>query len=108
MIFSDRKSSTGNSPSTSPKLAQRKGVCGDEFLNNINNENSSENSYASVSSQGSPRLHLRKSPKIPSSLATESKTLEGTLNLVAPIAVTEELDGDDGDTTIESDINEGI
>ena len=45
------------------------------------------------------------SPKVPSSLATKNKNIEGKVNLIAPIAVTEELDVDDCET--ESETNEG-
>ena len=45
------------------------------------------------------------SPKAISTLVTNNKNVEGKLNLVAPIAVTEELEVDDCET--ESDANEG-
>ena len=49
--------------------------------------------------------HGQDSPKVPSSLATESKKMEGKLTLIAPIVATEELDVNYSKT--ESKTNEG-
>lgn len=57
----------------------------------------------------SPKFNKEKnhkgSPKVVSSLVTNNKNVEGKANLIAPIAVTEELEADDCET--ESETNEG-
>ena len=104
--YTDRRSSSGSSPSNSPKLSDRRAPVQEENARHIRSHIFSENSNFNCLSPGSPNLNNGKiSPKVPSSLATKSQNLEGSLNLVAPIAVTEELDGDDCGT--ESESNEG-
>lgn len=57
----------------------------------------------------SPKFNKEKnhksSPKVVSSLVTNNKNVEGKANLIAPIAVTEELEAEDCET--ESETNEG-
>ena len=71
------------------------------FNDKITDEWSISNSY-----QGEKGTTNGKSPSTnTSSLATKSQNLQGKVNLIAPIAVTEELDADDCET--ENEANEG-
>ena len=103
LIYLDRRSSSGNSPSSSPRLTG-KDINEDNTISSndkITDEWPISNSY-----QGEKGTTNGKSPStITSSLATKSQNLQGKVNLIAPIAVTEELDADDCET--ESEANEG-
>ena len=106
MIISDRRSSSGTSPLSSPRLSGKKPLEDKESLNITPNKTYEETSNVNSWSPKSPILHnVKSSPKVPSSLATQNQNLEGSLNLIAPIAVTEELEVDDCET--ESETNEG-
>ena len=105
LIHLDRRSSSGNSPSSSPRLTG-KDINGDNTINTSSNDKITDECSISNNYQGEKSTTNGKSPStIPSSLATKSQNLQGKVNLIAPIAVTEELDADDCET--ESEANEG-
>ena len=106
MIISDRRSSSGSSPSSSPRLSGKKYLENEVPLDVTDNKKQEQRSNVSSWTSRLSKAHNGKSsPKVPSSLATKNQTLEGNLSLVAPIAVTEELEADDCET--ESETNEG-
>ena len=101
--FIDRRSS-GSSPSNSPRLSEKNVIetdpCVDDSNVSFNKEPVVNNSQRFCKEK-----NHKSSPKIVSSLVTNNKNLEGKANLIAPIAVTEELEADDCET--ESETNEG-
>ena len=70
---------------------------------------SGNNNSDEITNNRSPKVknvhNGKSSPKVPSSLSTKSQNIEGQLNLITPLAVTEELDVEDCET--ESETNEG-
>ena len=105
VYFLDRRSSSGSSPSVSPRLSGKK-LLEDGSLNDNSDDTCDKVTTVNGTSPRISNAHYgQASPKTPSSLATKSKNIEGKLNLIAPIAVTEELEVDDCET--ESETNEG-
>ena len=102
-IIIDRRSSSGSSPSHSPRLSE-KCLNENEFQADQNHKDNKDN-LINRSPKSRNKQNNKISPKAISTLVTNNKNVEGKLNLVAPIAVTEELEVDDCET--ESDANDG-
>ena len=99
----DRRSSSGSSPSHSPRLSE-KSIIENEFQADKDLKDNKDH-LLNRSPKSRNKLNNQIFPKAISTLVTNNKNVEGKLNLVAPIAVTEELEVDDCET--ESDANEG-
>ena len=104
LIYLDRRSSSGNSPSSSPRLTG-KDINEDNTIITSSNDKITDEWSISNSYQGEKSTTNGKSPSTITSLATKGQNLQGKVNLIAPIAVTEELDADDCET--ENEANEG-
>ena len=102
-IILDRRSSSGSSPSHSPRLSDKNII--ENELQADQDLKSNKDHLINRSPKSRNKQNNKISPKAISTLVTNNKNVEGKLNLVAPIAVTEELEVDDCET--ESDANEG-
>ena len=103
-MFLDRRSS-GSSPSHSPNLSDKNLIDNDVRVNEESNITVNKDKSKNKSPKSRNEQNCKSSPRTISTLVSNNKNIEQKLNLVAPIAVTEELEADDCET--ESETNEG-
>ena len=103
-MFLDRRSS-GNSPSHSPNLSDKNLIDNDVRVNEESSIAVNKDKSKNKSPKSRNERNSKSSPKTVPTLVSNNKNIERKLNLVAPIAVTEELEADDCET--ESETNEG-